>query len=168
MIEKQGRIADRIVMFTLYITTLSAVLWLSLKTIDYALDAKFYYFYLLKWENCIEAGTAKGIVFPEFTGDNHEEYMKGLLVLLQQNSIAVPHSNSSKAYVYNISRMNPFEKNRPVFLLALSGRLFIYNLPETTFNRVDNFIDGKPTMNTGNFLGKPDSSGQSIDCLFKL
>lgn len=168
MIERQGRTADRIITFGLYMTAVGAVLWLSAATIDYALDARFYYFYLLKWEACVENCTAKGTVFPQFAGDNHEEYMIDLLTGLQVKDIAPPDSNTSKAYVYNIVRINPFEKSTPVFLLAMSNQLVLFNMPETTFKRVDHFVDGQAGMDTGRFLGKYNDNGKTLDCLYKL
>lgn len=168
MIETQGRIADRTITFALYIGVVGAVLWLSLKIIDYALDARFYYFYLLKWENSIDAYTAAGGAFPEFTGSDHEEYMNMLLTLFASSNISVPRSNTTKPYVYQVLRMDPFTESRAVFLLALHDRLFVFNLPETTFNRVDNFIDGRTDMNQGIFLGKFNSEEHSFDSLLEL
>ncbi|MCP3876749.1 MAG: hypothetical protein GY699_26870 [Desulfobacteraceae bacterium] len=156
MAVKSGRVTDRFFSFFLYLLIIIVVSITGLRLINYAADIKFYHLFLLKWENTLKSFSVKSGVYPDTDIKNQKAYMENLILELNKYSILIPHSNSHRPYIYRVNGINPFQKESQLFILGLNGRIIIYNIPETTFKRLDKFIDGKHDMIKGNFIGKSD------------
>jgi len=163
-----ARIIDRLSAFLLYLTLMTIILFAGSKLINYALDAKFYHLFLLKWETTLNSFATTQKQFPVFTGGNHTDYMDNLVIILRQNSILIPHSNTGKHYIYQMSPINPFRRSKNMFILCFKNRIIIYNMPEATFKRLDKFIDGKHSMTKGAFVGKKGKNEKRYIGYYKL
>lgn len=147
-----ARPVNRTSAFILYALLAAVVLFTGKKLHHYASDIKFNYFYLKAWEDAATQAGAKEIIFPEFTGRNHVEYMEKLIQLFTSGAISVPGSNTDRPYIYRISKAG--SPASQTFVLCLENQIIVYGLPKTTFDAVDNRIDGETDTRKGRFKGK--------------
>jgi len=168
MTNRSSRIATRMPAFFLYSGFIVIVFFVGTKIINFAADVRFYHYYLLKWKITALSYSAKSIEYPEQSGNQHVAYMENLIRLYKQNAISVPRSNTKKAYIYQINGTNPFYGNEKLFILSYNRQIIIYNLPELTMKRLDNFIDGQHDIKNGSFTGKKGKNGNRYTGQFKF
>ena len=160
--------ANRIISILLYISVISLTAWAGIGAINYSLDSKFYKDFLVKWEISIKKYNQMQAQWPPFTGSNHTRYMARLTGYLQHNQVAVPESNTQFPYIYIMDRHGWNQKQHQIFVLCFSDKLVLYNVPEETFDRIDRFIDSKPSPFQGRLQGRPDGKDTAYTCVWKL
>lgn len=148
-----SKYAYRLNRFFLYIILALIVLFAGQKLIHYSKSLKFYNNYLSHWEMALIHANAKDIIFPEFSGTNHVQYMENLIKLMKKQSIRIPQSNTRQPYVYQIPETGNFS-HQTIFVLCFEKKIILYGLSQTTFSRIDNIIDGTDGITTGKFKGK--------------
>jgi hypothetical protein len=143
----------------LYLGLLGLIGFGGVRLIDFALDARFYHDFLLKWEMALQHQNAGGIAWPYFSGANHLHYMQELTRRMQRYNFQPPSSNTHVPFVYRLHNLN--EPSEQVFLLALADRIVVYRLPKQTFNRLDGFIDHGDGPSHGAFTGRLGSDART-------
>ncbi len=137
----------------IYIGIFAVTVWGGMKIINYSIDSKFYQNFLLNWEVSIHQYNASGGRWPEFKGGNHVAYMDSLVAGMHHKGIETPSSNTDRAYVYLINKIDLHSDKSDIFLLCFSGRIIMYGMSKETFNRIDQLIDEDLNQTKGHFIG---------------
>lgn len=160
------RIWDRFLALGLYGLIAAGMIWFGSRLVNHAIDTRFYHDYLAQWEMALTAFRYKSGVFPVFSGGNHRHYMELLVTAMNRNSTAPPSSNSVRPFFYVIDKIG-YKANR-IFILALSDRMVIYNLPRRTINTLDKMIDGHEDLSAGGLTGVQSKDGITYIGIWKL
>jgi hypothetical protein len=136
----------------IYLGLLGLVCWGGRGLINYALDARFYHHFLVKWEIALQRENTSQAGWPDFNGGNHLHYMQELIGRMQRNNDPPPESNTGVSFIYRLH--NLAEPSERIFLLALADRIILYRLPRQTFQRLDGFIDRGDGPRRGAFTGQ--------------
>lgn len=159
--------SNRLISFFIYSLLIVIVISAGTKVIQYSTDIKFYNRFLLKWESALTTALANNMDCPIFTGKNHVEYMDNLVRRMEKIPVSIPSSNSSRPYVYHISKTG--ESNlQSIFLLYLENKIILYGLSKTTFNMLDKNIDGKIDKKAGAFKGKLQKDNEHYAGIWEL
>lgn len=156
-----GRVTDKLVFVAIY--TLVAVLVVikgARHVANYAMDAGFYHDYLQPWEAQLTAMRYRTIPWPPLNDGDPGAYMQALLDVMSASGLTAPKSNTAQAYVYRIRKIG--EGTRQVLIMATIERLTLYNLPVTTFERLDRFIDGRSDPESGRLTGRWSADGVTL------
>lgn len=160
------RITDRFLSIGLYTLIALGMVWIGSRMINYALDAKFYNDYLTGWEMALIKYRHQSGIYPEFSGGNHQEYMRRLVQSMRRNTAPPPASNADHPFLYVIDKVG--HETQMVFLLALSDRVVIYNLPPGTIDLLDKMIDGIRDLEAGRLTGLKSKDGMTYIGSWKL
>lgn len=160
-----GKAVDRSVFVVLYIGLIALTLWGGSRVINYSLDSKFYKDFLLKWEVSLRSYSAKNVIWPHFSGDNHVEYMDHLTQLMGRGDISPPQSNTGRPYVYRLNKIG--REQEDIFLLCLCDRIILYGISKDTFTGIDRFVDGEPGKDKGSFIGRLSKDGRTYIGLWR-
>lgn len=160
------RISDRFLSIGLYALVATGMVWLGSRMINYALDAKFYNDYLSGWEVALIKYRHQSGNYPEFSGGNHKQYMEKLVQTMTHSMAPPPASNTDQPFVYSIDKIG--RKVQTVFILALSDRMVIYNLPLETIHMLDKVIDGQHDFTVGHFIGFKSNDNVTYIGIWKL
>ncbi len=162
-----AKTSGRFTSFIIYTCLSLLVLWAGFKIINYSIRLNYYTNYLLQWEIALTRLFAKNIKPPDFTNNNHIEYMENIVKLLKKNSIEIPLSNTTRPYLYKI-----FEKGssqpQEIFLLCLEKKIILYGLSKTTLDMLDKTIDGTIDNKDGDFKVKLLKSNKNYAGIWKL
>ncbi len=158
---------NRFSAFCLYLFLALIVLAAGQKAIRYSKDLKFYNGYLLNWEIAMTRTCADTFIFPVFSGKNHIQYMDNLVKLMDKQSIRIPESNTKRPYIYQISKTDDVNL-QPIFLLCFEKKIILYGLSQTTFFRLDKFIDGAFDANNGKFKGQLQKDNIHYDGIWNI
>jgi hypothetical protein len=160
------RVADRFLSIGLYTLIGLGIVWFGSRMVNYALDVHFYNDYLLGWEMALTEYRHQSGGYPKFNGGNHMKYMQQMMQRMTQNMSVLPKSNTEFPFLYRIDKIG-YETQR-VFLLALSDRMVLYNLPAGTINRLDKMVDGHEDLDKGLLTGRKSKDGVTYIGSWKL
>jgi len=160
------RVTDRFLSIGLYALVAIGMVWLGSRMINYALDAKFYSDCLSGWEVALIKYRHQSGSYPEFRGGNHIQYMEKLVQAMTHSMAPPPTSNTDQPFVYSIDKIG--RKVQKVFILALSDRMVIYNLPLETIRMLDKVIDGQHDFAVGHFTGRKSNDSVTYIGIWKL
>lgn len=160
------RLSDRFLSIGLYTLVAIGMVWLGSRMINYALDAKFYNDFLSGWEMALIKYRHQSGIYPEFNGGNHKKYMQKLVHAMTHSMVPPPTSNTDQPFIYSIDKIG--RKAQRVFVLALSDRMVLYNLPPKTIRMLDKVIDGQHDFETGRFTGRRGNDGMTYIGIWKL
>lgn len=142
---------DKIAFVLIYVAIAMIVMWAARSVTNYALDTNFYQNFLTAWEARLVAMRYKKVSWEPYDGKSPSDYMQSLIKVMQDNGLSPPPSNTEHRFIY---RMNKFgDRSRQIMLLFHNDRLILYGLPQSTFNRLDRFIDGLSDPHRGHFTG---------------
>lgn len=161
-----GRISDRFLSIALYTLIALGMVWFGSRLVNYTLDLRFYNEYLLRWEMALTKYRYQSNRYPEFNGGNHTQYMQQLVQLMIQSETTVPESNTEFPFLYWMNKVGYAGHN--VFLLALSDRLVLYNLPSKTIYLLDKMVDGHQDLEQGLLTGQKSKDGVTYIGSWKL
>ncbi len=147
-----GRTTDKLVFTAIYITLALVVIWGARSIVNFALDSSFFRDYLLPWEVRLVALQYQQPVWPGNKEHDPMNYMLSLVRKMRTKGIQPPQSNTEHAFIYRLNKFG--EKSRRILLVYRDGKIIIYGLPESTFNRLDRFIDGQLDPQDGVFTGR--------------
>ncbi len=150
----------------LYSGLILVMLWSGTKALNYAMDMMFYKDYLLSWRQATQAGSVEKGTWPEYTGSMLVHYMDEVVDIMESISVGLPDSNTSRAYVYMLKKINKPEQK--IFILCFADKIILYGIREETLRRIDRFIDEKPDLNAGEFKGKAASDGITFIGAWKI
>lgn len=153
-----GRVTDKLVFVSIY--TLVAVLVViqgARHIANYVVDATFYNDFLHPWEMQLLAMRHQSIHWPLLDKGDPGAYMQALISAMQSSGFAPPKSNADQAYVYRIHKIG--ERPQQILIVATIERMTLYNLPTSTFERLDRFIDGYCDPASGRLTGRWSTDG---------
>jgi hypothetical protein len=146
------KIADRGMHAVIYLVLALSVVWAGGKVINFAMDFGFYRDFLMPWEVRLLEMRHRSIPMPAFKRNHPMGHMQAVVNLMKTNGMTLPNSNTEHAFVYRLNRFGGESSN---ILLVFNGRqIVIYGLPNTTFKRVDRFVDGRADTHGGDFTGR--------------
>jgi hypothetical protein len=163
-----GRTTDRMAAFIMYGGMVFFFMWVGIRLVIYALDARFCYHYLLEWKTAIDLYREEEPPFPVFLGNNHAEYMETLARRIQKNGISVPKSNTGRPYIYRPRTLWWSKVTQDMFILCTADKIIIYSMPQRLFERLDTMIDDRADMTGGRFTARPGKKKGSVIGLFKI
>lgn len=161
-----GKSTDKLVFALLYACVIALASWGGIRLINYSLDSKFYRDFLLKWDISIRNYSREIGDWPIFTGSNHLKYMEKLTKALKGSSFPAPKSNTNRSFIYRMNKIGSTDEQ--LFLLCFANRIIVYGMSKETFERVDNFVDGKISAEKGFFSGYPSKDKKTYIGLLKL
>lgn len=161
-----GRIFDRFLSIGLYALLGIGIVWFGSRMINYTLDVHFYNDYLMDWEMALTTYRRQSGEYPEFNGGNHKQYMQQLIQRMAKSMVGIPESNTESPFLYRIDKIG--YATQRVFLLALSNRMVLYNLPAGTINRLDKMVDGRKDLEKGLLTGRKSKDGVTYIGSWKL
>ena len=159
------RVWDRFLAIGLYTLVAAGMVWLGGRMINFALDARFYNDFLSGWEVALLKYRHQSGTYPAFNGGNHKKYMQKLVGAMTSSMVAPPTSNTDQPFVYSIDKIG--RKAQRVFVLALSDRMVLYNLPPQTTRMLDKVIDGQVDYTAGHFTGRGSNDGMTYIGIWK-
>ncbi|MEJ2153997.1 MAG: hypothetical protein P8X96_01535 [Desulfobacteraceae bacterium] len=135
-----------------YLVLAILVVWGGGKVINYAADFGFIRDFLMPWEVRLIELQHRSFKIPPFNRDHPMAYMEDIVSLMKANGMPLPDSNTEHAFVYRLRRVGGETRN---ILLVFNGRkIKIYGLPDTTFKRLDQYVDGRVDPLGGDFTGR--------------
>lgn len=161
-----GKATEKLVFVFLYACVMALASWGGIRLINYSLDSKFYRDFLLKWDISISNYSREIGDWPIFTGSNHLKYMEKLTRSLKRSSFPAPKSNTNRSFIYRMNKIGSTDER--LFLLCFANRIIVYGMSKETFERVDNFVDGKISAEKGFFAGYPSKDKKTYIGLLKL
>lgn len=160
------RVSDRFLSIGLYGLIAIGMVYFGSRMINYALDAKFYNDYLTEWEMALLKYRHQSGRYPQFSGGNQQNYMLHLVKQMKRNMMAPPASNTDQPFQYVIDKIG--YGTQKIFLLALSDRMILYNLPPGTIHLLDKMIDGHQDLTTGLLTGQKSKDAMTYIGTWKL
>ncbi len=154
------RNVDRWAARLLYVGMCGMVLWAGSELINHSIEVKFYKDYLWKWEVAGRRYQAKQAPWPVFTGNNHAQYMRGLVRRMKEHGIYPPLSNTKEPYTFIIDRI--WHEEERIFVLVLPEAMVVYGMSPRTYRVTDRRVDGSVNLKSGEFRGKPSKDGSTI------
>jgi len=161
-----GWSADRLAATLVYLVLSGSALWGGIGLINRSLETKFYKDYLVKWELGVEAFAEKGGRWPEFTGNNHLNYMDQVVKRMKRLGIQPPRSNRSRPYTYRLDLLG--KDPQEIFLLCFPARMVIFGMDERTFFKVDRYVDGRVGLKEGRFTGRRAKKAKTITAQWRV
>lgn len=165
---KTERVTDRMTAFVLYAVIIVMVMFWGVRFVNYALDARFCYHFLLKWKTAIVTFRETEPAFPVFSGNNHVAYMDMIVRQIRRSNTELPASNTRRPYIYIPKTLTPFKDTPDMFILCFADKLIIYSMPHPLFTRLDRMIDDSPGMETGVLTGIQGKHKGTVIGLFKI
>lgn len=83
--------------------------------------------------------------------------MQSLMAAMHAAGLTPPKSNTSKCWLYRLNKFG--EPAQQVLIVGTLENIVLYNLPATTFNRLDRFIDDEADAAAGHFTGQWSTDG---------
>lgn len=145
--------ADRFSFGVLYILVASIVLWAGFGLINRGFEVRFFKDYLVQWEVGINAFTARQGMWPKFSGTNHVDYMDRLAKQMTSAGVALPNSNTRKAYRYRMERFGSMDED--IFVLCFHDRIILYGISGSTLGQLDKVVDRHTDLLRGRVSGRP-------------
>lgn len=161
-----SRILDRFLSIGVYVLIAIGTIWFGSRMINHSLDLKFYNDYLSAWETALANFHSRSGVHPVFSGGNHDAYMRALVDEMLAKLAPPPASNTELPFLYEIDKAG--QHPRKLFLLALSDRIVIYNLPSGTIETLDKLIDGEADLKQGFLTGQKSRDNETYIGILKL
>lgn len=153
-----GRLSDKVAFVVIYTLVSVLIVIKGAQTVaNYAVDVVFYHEYLQPWETRLIAIRHQIALWPPMDTGDPGAYMRGLVKIMSANGLAPPKSNTKEAYVYRIRKIG--ERTQQVLVKATLEQMVIYNLPVSTFDRLDRFIDGRSDPAAGRLTGRWSTDG---------
>jgi len=84
----------------------------------------------------------------------------------EESSFPAPKSNTNHSFIYRMNKIGSTDEQ--LFLLCFANRIIVYGMSKETFERVDNFVDGKISAEKGFFTGYPSKDKKTYIGLLKL
>lgn len=160
-----ARPADRLSTFLLYSMLLILVAGAGTVVVNHSRRLSFYAHFLLKWESALTRFMAKDAVWPQFTGNNHVQYMDDLAARMKAQQVQVPTSNTGRPYIWHL----PGDQGTgDLFVLCMEKKIILYGLPEKFFIALDKKIDGKSGPRQGRFTGKLQKDKEHYAGIWKI
>ena len=147
-----SRAIERCFFTAIYIAVVLLVIYGAHQITNLVLDINFIHHYLDPWEVQVVALRSQGGVLPQFTEHNPADYMRALVSMMRAHGVQPPDSNTQVEFVYRLNRFG--EKTRSILLVYVDGRMILYGLPASTFDRLDRHIDGLADPLNGRFTGE--------------
>ena len=147
-----GRTTNRFVSMAIYTGFGILVIWSGTALINHSVDSKFYRYFLLKWHVGLMACNGEFESWSYFSGANDVQYMEEVTLLMRRKGFPPPDSNTGRPYVYRVKRIGVDRED--IFILCLPKKLVLYGISTRTFKRLDTYIDGRPSAETGTFIGR--------------
>ena len=147
-----GRFVDKSIFVVIYTAVALLVVMGAHRLTDYTIDLAFYQDYLVPWEVSLMAWRQKQIEWKTDDGHDPVAYMQDLVLQMQAKGLQPPQSNTARAYVYRLNRFGAHA--RQILLVYKDGRIILYGLPPSSFERLDRFIDGHSDPQSGEFTGQ--------------
>jgi hypothetical protein len=147
-----GRVADKLIFAAIYTAVAVLVVGGARQLTNYALDAVFYRDYLMQWEVSLIALRQKQASWLAYDKQDPMAYMQHFVRRMQAEGLQAPQSNTAHAYVYRLHKFG--EPARRILLVCLDNRIILYGLPASSFDRLDQFVDGQSDPAGGDFTGR--------------
>jgi len=155
-----GRVTDKILFVAIYsVIAILVVIQGGRKMTNYVLDAAFYNDYLMPWKIDLIDMRHRTVVWPDYKTQDPVGYMQLLMKNMASAGLTPPKSNAAEDYLYRLNKFG--EKTQQILLVGTSELITLYNLPESTFKRIDRFIDGESDADAGHFTGNLSTDGIS-------
>lgn len=162
-----GKGADKLLFTTIYVVVAVLVVVQGARAIaNFALDASFYNNWLRFWQVQLVQMRYRTIVWPAYDRQDPAVYMETLVRLMQREGLTPPGSNTGKEYLYRLSRFG--QRSVQLLLVCTREQIVIFNLPESTFRRIDRFVDGNVSPETGQFTGSWSADGMTRIAVWKV
>ena len=148
-----GRVTDKMVFVAIY--TIVAVLVIiqgARHVANLALDTTFYNDYLVVWEVQLLTLRHQTTAWPDLNPHDPGAYMEALESVMRAGGHEPPMSNTDRAHIYRLRQFG--EQPKQVLFVGTNEQMIIYNLPVSTFERLDHFIDGGVDPDQGRFTGR--------------
>lgn len=153
-----GRVTDKMMFVTIYsVVAILVVIQGGRHMTNYVLDAAFYNDYLMPWKLQLIAMRHQSTSWPELMSYNPGAYMQSLVVAMHAVGLTPPKSNTSKCWLYQLNKFG--NSVQPVLIVGTVKNMVLYNLPVSTFNRLDHFIDNETDAAAGQFTGQWSTDG---------
>jgi len=145
-----GRVIDKMVFVAIYtIVAMLVIIQGARYVANVALDTVFYKDYLVVWRMKLLTMRHQTIDWPDYDPQDPGAYMHALERVMCKAGLAPPKSNTDKAHVYRLSRFG--DRTGQVLLVGTDRGMILYNLPVSTFGRLDTMIDGDVDPDRGDF-----------------
>ena len=155
-----GRVTDKMLFVTIYtLVAMLVVIQGGRQVTNYVLDVMFYNNYLMPWQVQLIVMRQQTTQWPVYREHDPAGYMRALVDAMALKGLAAPESNTDKHYVYKLNKFG--EKEQQILIVGTLEKIILFNLPESTFNRIDWFIDSHLDATTGRFTGKVSTDGIS-------
>jgi hypothetical protein len=153
-----GRVTDKMVFVAIYtLVAMLVVIQGGRHITNYVLDTVFYNDYLMPWKLQLTAMRHQTVNWPEYVSHDPGAYMSSLVTTMRANGLAVPKSNMEQSYVYRLNKFG--EKAQQILIVATREKIILFNLPPGTFDRLDDFADGRIDASAGAFTGQWSTDG---------
>lgn len=156
-----GRLTDKVLFVAIYsVVAIVVVIHGGRLMTNYVLDTVFYNDYLMPWKLQLISMRHLTFAWPELKAQDPAGYMQTLVQSMAAAGVVPPKSNTAKCYLYQLNKFG--EKARQILIVGTSEKIILYNLPESTFTRMDRLIDNQADANAGHFTGIPSKDGVSL------
>jgi hypothetical protein len=153
-----GRLTDNMAFVAIYsLVAMAVVIPGASFTANYAIDTIFFNNYLRPWEMLLVELRHRTVAWPDYATGDPGAYMQALVEVVKAAGLTPPQSNTGRDYIYQLNKIG--ERLQPVFLVGTVEQMHLFNLPASTFKRLDRLIDGQSGPAAGRFTGTWSTDG---------
>lgn len=162
----RGKVTDKLLFTALYVAAAVMAVWGARLVTNAALDFRYYRDFLLPWQTALLALRHQAPDAPAYQKEAPMDYMNALVTHMRLHGVTFPSSNTGHPFIYDLNKFG--ERSRRILMVFDRGRMVLYGLPPTTFDRLDGIIDGRPDPDRGDFTGRWSADQVSRIAQWKL